>query len=384
MAKLTDAAVRNTKPRSDRYEISEASGLALRVAPKGTKSWGWRYRFEGKQKRLTLGTYPQMTLSQARAALALAQDKLARQIDPADDRPAHDTVADLVELYRKRHLPKLRSAEHQDRRLRVDILPVIGSLKLTDVTRRRLSDLVHQKAVTAPVSANRLRSLIVHLFKCGVDWGLIETSPAASIPPVVQERSRETTLTDDQIAACWHEAGKIGDVRIRSIIQLLFLTGQRVSEVCGISRGELDPDMARWTLPADRAKNGRAHRLPLSRQAVSILRAAEAESPTEYLFPAVSKRQPYVHQHSIGQAWRRICRKAGIEGVNPHDVRRTVATGMARLGVQPHVIEAVLNHVSGHRAGVAGVYQRYDYADEMLQALNLWANHVECLVASIE
>ena len=126
MSKLTDVAVRNAKPRNQRYELREFSGLSLRVNPKGSKAWVWRYRFEGKQKRMTLGTYPKVTLSQARTALAMAQDKLARDIDPADARPVRDTVADLVDLYRTRHLPNLRSAEHQERRLRVDILPSIG------------------------------------------------------------------------------------------------------------------------------------------------------------------------------------------------------------------------------------------------------------------
>ena len=383
MAKLTDAAVRNAKPRSTRYELAEPSGLTVRVAPKGTKSWVWRYRFEGRQKRLTIGTYPQMSLSEARAALALSQDKLARGMDPADDRPSRETVADLVDLYRTRHLPKLRSAKEQARRLRVDVLPALGHLKLADVTRRRISDLVHRKAESAPVSANRLRSLLVHLFKSGVEWGLLEHSPADSIGVVTDETSRASVLTDEQLAAIWNVAGAMKDQRIGRIIRLLILTGQRVSEVCGITRAEIDLETGVWMLPGERAKNGREHIVPLSMAAKQIVGAAMVEAESLHLFPAVSKRQPFVHQHSIGQAWRRICGRLGIDGINPHDVRRTVATRLGALGVQPHVIEAVLNHVSGHRAGVAGIYQRHDYLEERREALEAWSAEISCLTSEI-
>lgn len=379
MPKLTDATVRNAKPSATRYELSESSGLALRVSRRGGKSWVWRYRYEGTQKRITLGSYPQMSLSQARTALAVSQDKLARHIDPADDRPTRETVAELVELYRVRHLPKLRSAEERQRRLRVEVMPAIGHLKLAEVTRRRLGDLLHDKARTAPVSANRLRSLLVHLFRCGVDWGLLDSSPAASLTNVTDERSRDTVLSDEQIAAIWAALVEVKDPRIGRIIALLLLTGQRVSEVCGIHHDEIDLEAKTWTLPGARAKNGRQHVVPLSEQAVAVVCAAIEEFPGGYLFPAVSKRQPYVHQHSIGQAWRRLCRLSGLAGVTPHDIRRTVATGMGALGTQPHVIEAVLNHVSGHRAGVAGTYQRYAYEDEKRAALESWSTEVSKL-----
>ena len=376
MNRITDAAVRNAKPRTERYELREASGLALRVTPGGAKSWVWRYRFEGKQKRLTFGTYPHMTLSQARTELATAQDKLARKIDPIDDRPSGETVADLIELYRQRHLPKLRSAPHQERRLQVDILPALGHLRLGDVTRRRIGDLIYKKAATGPVSANRVRSLIIHLFKCGVEWGLLESSPATMVSPAVEEKARDKVLSDEQLAKTCRIIESIRDVRISRILQLLLFTGQRVTEVCGMTKSEIDLKKRLWILPASRAKNAREHIIPLNDLALAVVLAAVQEQNGQYVFPAISKRQPYVHRHSIGQAWRRLCRINEIDGVTPHDIRRTVATGMGKLGVQPHVIEAVLNHVSGHKAGVAGIYQRHDYLEEKRQALAAWGSHI--------
>ena len=373
MVKLTDVTVRGAKPKSSRYELAEESGLALRVSPKGSKSWVWRYRIEGRQKRLTIGSYPAMSLSKARAATTLAQDKLACGHDPADNRPTRESVSDLTELYRERHLVRLKSTDEQWRRIQVDVLPELGRLKLVDVTRRRLSDLVHRKAASAPVSANRLRSLLVHLFQCGVDWGLIEHSPAAGLPMPAVESSRATTLSDEQISLVWGAAQAMKDRRIGGIIQLMLLTGQRVTEICGMRRDEIDVANRLWTLPASRTKNGREHVVPLGAEALAIVESAMDTSPFGELFPAASKRQPFVHQHSIGQAWRRMCKRLDLTGINPHDVRRTVATGMGKLGVQPHVIEAVLNHVSGHRAGVAGVYQRHDYLDEKRDALAAWA-----------
>jgi hypothetical protein len=147
--RLTDAVAKQAPTKAQRYEIPEASGLALRVSPNGAKAWVWRYRFAGRQKRLTLGTYPGMSLGEARARLGQAQERLAKGHEPADERPSRETVADLVEIYIERHVRTLRTGGEEVRRLRVDVLPALGHVRLADLGRRQIADLLHRKAEAA-------------------------------------------------------------------------------------------------------------------------------------------------------------------------------------------------------------------------------------------
>jgi hypothetical protein len=191
--RLTDTVVKQAPVRAQRYEMAEASGLALRVSPNGAKTWVWRYRFEGKQKRLTLGAYPAMSLSDARIRLAQTQDDLRRGHDPADQRPSRETVADLVGVYIERHARKLRMAKEEERRLRADVLPALGHVRLAELSRRQVSDLLHRKAEAAKerggngTTANRLRGLLQRLFNKGIEWGYLDANPAGKVGRVVEE-----------------------------------------------------------------------------------------------------------------------------------------------------------------------------------------------------
>lgn len=384
--RLTDAVVRQAPIRAQRYETAEASGLAIRVSPNGAKTWVWRYRFAGKQKRLTLGVYPAMSLSEARIKLGHAQEKLGTGSDPADQRPSRETVADLVEVYIERHARALRTAKEEERRLRADVLPALGHVHLAELGRRQVADLLHRKVEAAKdrggngTTANRLRGLLQRLLNKGVEWGYVDANPVDRIGRLVEEASRSRVLTAKELAVLWDVISRLPDYRTRSILQLLMLTGQRVGEVAGMTKSEIDIGTAKWAIPAGRAKNGCEHVVPLTEPALEILVVALGESEgSEYLFPTPgSKRGPHLHRHSVEQAWRRLCGRkvVGIIDATPHDIRRTVATKLADLGVQPHVIEAVLNHLSGHRAGVAGIYNRARYDTEKREALERWARHL--------
>jgi hypothetical protein len=169
--------------RAQRYEVAEASGLAVRVSLNGAKTWVWRYRFKGRQKRLTLGAYPAMGLAEARIKLGQAQDKLRKGCDPADQRPSRETVADLVEVYLERHARKLRTAREEERRLRVDVLLALGHVRLAELSRRQMGDLLYGKAEAAKerggngTTANRLRGLLQRLFNKGIEWGYLDANP---------------------------------------------------------------------------------------------------------------------------------------------------------------------------------------------------------------
>jgi integrase len=186
-------------------------------------------------------------------------------------------------------------------------------------------------------------------------------------PPEPPSRSR--ILNDAELAKIWSACG---DDDYGRIIRLLALTGQRRDEVGGMRWDELNLGKAEWTIPSARTKNSREHSLPLAPQALALLPPANGR---EWLFGRGSRG---FQGWSIAKA--RLDQWTGIE-FRVHDLRRTVATGMANLGVLPHVIEAVLNHVGGHRAGVAGIYNRATYAKEMREALEAWADHVAELTA---
>ena len=205
------------------------------------------------QKRLTLGTHPAMSLSEARIAVGKAQAKLEKGQDPADDRPSRETVAELVETYVERHARTLRTGKEEERRLRADVLPALGHVRLTDLSRRQIADLLHRKAEGAKersgngTTANRPRSLLQRLLNKGIEWGHLESNPAEKVGRVVEEASRARVLTDDELRRLWTGLQKLPDYRTRSILQLLVLTGQRVSEVAGMIRSEvnLDPEVYR-------------------------------------------------------------------------------------------------------------------------------------------
>ena len=399
--KLTDAVARQAPARAERYELVETSGLALRVSPDGAKRWGWRYRApDGKQKRLTLGAYPAMSLGGARALLAAAKEKLAKGRDPADDRPARETVADLVETYLERHARKLRSAREEERRLRKDVLPALGHRRVAEVTWRELADLLHAKleAVlrgkgTTGAGVNRLHANLQRLFGKAVTWGWIEHSPADRLERPVEARSRDAVLDDAALARLWLALGTLAEGRIAIALRLQLVTAARLGEVVGARLAELDLAAGVWTVPAERSKNGRPHEVPLSPLAVGLFQEALAlaerrrrarlerhlELPASgHVFPGwrLAGKSPHLRRDCTDRAFQQLTARIGLAGFVPHDLRRTAATGMAGLGVEPHVVEAVLGHVSGFRAGVAGTYNRHPYLREKRAALEAWAEHL--------
>jgi integrase len=388
--RLTDAVARQAPARPERYEIAEASGLALRVAPSGAKSWGWRYRApDGRQRRLTLGVYPKVSLADARERQAAARRLLALGKDPSDDRPSRETVADLAEVYLERHGRGMRTRHEEERRLRRDVLPTLGGRKVADVTRREVADLVHGIATriradrgTSGVHANRVFGTLQRLFAKAVDWGWIEHSPTDRLAKPVQERARERVLGDAELARLWPALDLLPDERMRLALRLQLATGQRLGEVVGAAARELDLGSRVWTIPPERAKNGREHAVPLSPLAFGLVaEAVRLAAGGPWLFPSAraGARVPHLRRDSVDQAFRRLLARIGFPAAVPHDLRRSCATGMIALGVEPHHVEAVLNHVSGARGGVAGVYNRHAYEAEKRAALERWGAHLSGL-----
>jgi integrase len=248
-----------------------------------------------------------------------------------------------------------------------------GSRKLDAVARADIRSLLD--GIDAPVAANRTHAVLKTFFNWCVENDLIAHSPVTGMRAPHRETPRDRVLTDDELRAVWLAAEKEG-FPLGTIIQLLILTGQRRGEVTGMRWFELDLSGAGlWTLPRERTKNDRRHEVPLSKQATAILNAVPRIGDCEFVFT--------LNGISPSNNFKAVPRlDVGIAPWTLHDLRRTAASGMAKLGVSLAVIEKVLNHKGGSFGGIVGVYQRHEFAEEKREALQRWADYVEQLVSA--
>jgi integrase len=347
------------------------SGLYLVVQPTGSKSWAVRYRHGGKSAKHTIGPYPAFDLKQARDAAGKILRAVAEGRNPKQQQTG--TVAKAVERflneYGKRYRPK--PLYEATRRLQLYVVDNWGGRKLDSITRADVKAML--AVIEAPIAANRVHSIVRKFFNWAVEEDLIANSPIAGVGAPNPETSRDRVLTDEELKAVWLAGHKEG-YPFGSILQLLILTGQRRGEVAGMRWSEIDFDSGRWTLRRERTKNGRRHEVPLASQAVEMLKK----------MPRIGDRYVFTMNGTAAfngfKAKERFDRLAQIEPWVVHDLRRTTASGLAKLGVSLVVIEKVLNHISGSLAGIVGVYQRHEFAVEKRAALQRWADHVEGLV----
>ena len=220
-------------------------------------------------------------------------------------------------------------------------------------------------------AADRGRSTLSAFFGWAIGEGIVETNPVVGTNKQSKNVSRERVLTDAEIVAIWNAAPANDFGRI---VKLLMLTGQRRDEIADLQWAEIVEDAI--ALPAARTKNSRPHDVPLSPQAQAVLAECVERVGRGYVFG-----RGEAGFSGFGKAKERLDEASGVTGWTLHDLRRTAATRMADLGVQPHVIEAILNHISGHKGGVAGIYNRSTYAAEKRAAMMLWGNHIRILLA---
>jgi len=399
--KLTAATVEKMQPGDRRQEIPDSlcTGLYLTVQPSGKKGWQVRYRHGGVHRRMSLGAYPVLTLADARQrardALAAASEgrdpagevKAAKAPKVEDDR---DKIKTLIGQYHKRHLVNLKSGDVVRRELDRFVVAKWGERDIHSITRRDVIDLLDGIVDSGRVvTANRIRAYLGKFLNWAVERDILPMSPATGVKPVAKETSRDRVLNDDEIrwlwAACEAEGfpwGPLGKV--------LLLTGQRLNEAAQMADSEIRGDL--WHLSADRTKNARAHDVPLSKAVSDVLdgveRVADDKGLVRFIFTTTGTTPVsgfFKARAHLAEAMEQIAAKERGEPVaiprwTFHDLRRTAATGMARLGIPVRVTEAVLNHISGTGGGIVGVYQRHDYADEKRQALEAWARFVLSLV----
>jgi integrase len=226
------------------------------------------------------------------------------------------------------------------------------------------------------VMANRLLATLRKLFNWSVSRGIISVAPSAGISAPYRERARDRVLKDDELAAVFNAAKQVGGC-YGSIVQMLVLTGQRRGEVSEMTWKELDQERDLWTIPAARAKNGKAHTVHISKLAMQVL--SPLPKVGEFVFTSNGKT-PF---SGFSKSKKRLDELSGVSDWRLHDIRRTVISGMAQLGIAPHVADKILNHQSGTISGVAAVYQRHEFLEERKLALDAWDHHVQSLTDKV-
>jgi integrase len=398
------------KPKPHRYSVydPDCPGLVLRVTPTGVKTWSFLYRFGAKQKRLTFGAYgpaPALTLAEARARARRARvqvddghDPAARKLE-AREAARRDTFGKLAELYLEKHAKRQKRSWTEDERiLKRDLLPAWEDVPVKALTRRMVREQLDAIADRAPVMANRTLALVSKILNFGVDREWLDANPAARLKKPTREVSRERVLTDEEIATLWASLdasdalyarlaaeGRVtldkvdGAVLLRPMLadwlRMRLLTAQRGGEIIRMTWADLDLDAKLWTIPSDVAKNKAAHVVPLADEVVTILerRRGAVDEGVPWVFPNDLNRGP-AKDRAKKVTLRSLLPE--VDDVRGHDLRRTAASGMARLGIARDTISRVLNHVErGPRA--TSVYDRYDRVTEKRDALDAWAHEVK-------
>ncbi len=371
-------------PQSDLiYWDAACPGFGVKVTPKGRKVFIVLYRTGGagsKLRKYTIGPFGRVTLHQARVA---AQKVFAAKLDGRDPaaekreakrRVVADRVEDLLATFIGQRLSQNRSAGEISRLLRREVGRPWAGRSIHAITKRDVVEVVtaiEQRG--APVAANKTLKSIKTFLRWCVGRAILDQSPAEGVPLPAKEVARDRVLDDEELARVVLAARRIGGP-YGGIVEFLALTGQRREEVARLTWQELDLARRVWTIPKSRTKNAKGHLVHLSEPSVAVLKRANQSGPLVFsLFGA----KPF---QEFSRAKHRLDQLSGVTGWRLHDLRRTCVSGMARLGVAPHVADKILNHQAGTISGVAAVYQRHEFLLERKEALDLWGTHLAKLV----
>jgi integrase len=361
------------------YWDANLPGFGVRVSAAGRKSWVVMYRSGGIKRRLTLGTYPAISLAAAREQAADALRAVAHGGDPATSKKSAreaDTFAELSEEYLEGHAkPKKRTWKKDELVIRKDLAPRFGRLKATDVKRRdviKLLDEIRERG--APIQANRTLEILRKMYNWAISREIVEHNPCHGIERPSPEHRRERVLTDSEIKAVWQSLG-YETPRMAGMFKLRLLTAQRGGEVSRLRWQDIDIDGGWWTIPPEFSKNGLAHRVPLSTSALEIIEGMrEASGDGQWVFPSRTRTGPCT---VIWKSVDRIRMHSGVDFV-PHDLRRTAASRMTGdLRINRLVVSKILNHAE---PGVTATYDRHSYDKEKRLALDAWAARLEEII----
>jgi len=420
--KLTQVAVERLKPPASgrvEYFDTQLPAFGLRISASGRKSWIVMYRVGKKLVRETLGTVagiPKVdkarelareSMRQAQGGMHPVEMRRAKEAASIALPDTFSTVADLfIERYAKPNTKPVTCAETK-RLIERELKPVWGSKPIRSIGRRDVIELLDNIIDRgAPIQANRTLAHMRRLFNWAREREIVDSNPAAGLRMPATETQRDRTLADGELRLFWAACSDIG-WPFGPMFKLLLVTAQRRSEVAGLRWSELKLSDRQWIIPRERAKNDRLHVVHLSELSVEIIgnlpqfvrdtdRGNGKSSASDFVFTTTGEREV----SGISKAKERLDKRmltllrderaregddsedAAIGEWSLHDLRRTAATGMAKLNVAPHVVDRILNHVSGTIRGVAAVYNRHAYIEERKAALDAWGGYIEKLVAS--
>lgn len=354
-------------------------GFGLRIRAGGSRTWLVQYRSGPKKiRRQKIGDASRIRLEQARSEARQILAKVELGSDPQGVKLEARREAEFFGRHARRYLEQVSKARtkpksHIERQRHIQRdWKVFDATPIQEIGRRNIAIRLGEIAEAhGPVAANRSRSTLSAFFSWALGEGLVEQNPVIGTNKQAEEKARERVLDDDELVFIWDA---LKDDHYSQIVRLLILTGQRRQEVAGMTWQELDIDNGIWSLPAKRTKNGAEHEVPLSNQAIKILTDTKRKDDRDFVFGF--GEGPF---SGFSRCKVRFDKRCGVTSWTLHDLRRTMVTGMNELGVAPHVVEVVINHVSGFRSGVAGVYNRAKYTAEKRNALQLWADHVTSL-----
>jgi integrase len=431
--KLTERKIEKLaaeRGRKDRLVFDEAQrGLAVRVTVSGGQTYLCQYTLHGHKWRVPLGACSAVSLFKAREAAAAVMGDVAKGRNPAAERKEAAaaerarrtrnrlTLRVLIDDWNRLHLAgkrpsyaaeAVRALHHafadrlDDAAEDLDRTAVVRALDALARRRKRKDGDGADKSKGAAMTG-RTAAYGRAAFAWAVKRSEVRENPFVDLPIAKSIAKRERVLSDQELAEVWRAAAGAAEP-YGTIIRLLILTGQRRGEVAGMTWGEISEDLTTWNLPAERTKNGEAHSMPLSAPVRDLLSALlpddaneakrvlrEQRAKGELVLPGAvgpfagwSKAKRALDK-AISDARTKATAKAGASAAplapwSIHDLQRTVATGLQRLGVRLEVTEAVLNHISGSRGGIAGVYQRHDWASEKRAALDAWAAYVTAII----
>lgn len=364
----------------------EVPGFGVRVSAK-TRVWIISYRNKlGQSKQVTIGRVGLLSATEARKAAADMLSRVRLGSDPHTERKAAKVAASVtfgsqIEAYLETRRRDVSASYHRDltRSLNVDLAP-LHRIPVADMTHGQVHEQIERIARDHPHAAKQARAGLSRFFKTMVSKGIAPRNPVVDVETPATPGARDRVLKDDELRAVWRATA--GGDEFSQIVRLLILSGQRREEVSGMLWDEVDLANATWSLPGSRTKNGLPHEVPLSAPMLEILQRRDdvrLEGRTHVFgrsgrtgFSGFSKGKALLDERCpLASHWR------------IHDLRRSVSTGLARLRVRHEVIEALLNHVSGAKSGVAGTYNRHLYDAEKREALDLWAEHTAAFVPAV-
>ncbi len=390
---LTDKGIQHLKPFVTRRVVwaTGLQGFGIRITPKGTKSFVYKYDVDGQDRWLTFGQYPKMKLSEALKKYGEALEKVDAGDDPAEENTQLNaanrkalTVRQLADEYIEKYAkPRKRSWEEDNRILEHDVVPRWGSRKASKITRRDVITLLDEiVARGAPVQANRTLAVIRRMFNFSIDRDVLITTPCHRIKPPSAEAPKDRYLTLDEIQIFWNrlDTAPLTDL-MKNALKLLSLTLQRSSEVVSMNKNDLNLQARTWIIPAEQTKNKRVHLVTLSPSAIEIIEyLLKDTSKNGFLLPGERGRD-HLTNAAVSRAISRNLEHFGIKKFTPHDLRRTGSTQLAAFKVPRFDRDRILNHSD---TTIGSVYDVHEYEDEKRAALNLWDDIIKRSAASTE